>query len=252
MSGATLTEGGDNVISIRQRGELCGELSFFFGIRQNTNARTSSTSTASFFCLPKEDYLQLLKLYPQEEENLTRNALAAFDDFSGGKDGQSSYASSTYSSEQGLKAGSSAAGPVARRLVARSPSRADGACAFRLVSGSSFTSLRTPSRVARSATAAAPLPAAAPPPCAPSSCRLSALPSPRAPVHLSTPPRSACSLSGDFSPAGSGTGGDTFDCTVGVLRRTLQEVLARAPTEPRPPFVIFWRDSPHRCFQPRC
>ena len=113
MSGATLTEGGDNVISIRQRGELCGELSFFFGIRQNTNARTSSTSTASFFCLPKEDYLQLLKLYPQEEENLTRNALAAFDDFSGGKDGQSSYASSTYSSEQGLKAGSSAAGSEA-------------------------------------------------------------------------------------------------------------------------------------------
>jgi ankyrin repeat protein len=96
-----VVEGGDNVISIRQRGELCGELSFFFGIRQNTNARTSSTSTASFFCLPKEDYLQLLKLYPQEEENLTRNALAAFDDFSSGKDGQSSYASSTYSSEQG-------------------------------------------------------------------------------------------------------------------------------------------------------
>ena len=106
-------EGGDNVISIRQRGELCGELSFFFGIRQNTNARTSSTSTASFFCLPKEDYLQLLKLYPQEEENLTRNALAAFDDFSNGKDGTSSYASSTYSSEQGLRAGSSAAGSEA-------------------------------------------------------------------------------------------------------------------------------------------
>lgn len=106
-------DGGDNVISIRQRGELCGELSFFFGIRQNTNARTSSSSTASFFCLPKEDYLQLLKLYPEEEENLTRNALAAFDDFSSGKDGQSSYASSAYSGDQGIKAGSSAAGSEA-------------------------------------------------------------------------------------------------------------------------------------------
>ena len=113
-----MVDGGDNVISIRQRGELCGELSFFFGIRQNTNARTSSSSVATFFCLPKEDYLQLLKLYPQEEENLTRNALAAFDDFSYGRDGTSSYASSSYSSEAGKRkmfggGGSSAAGSEA-------------------------------------------------------------------------------------------------------------------------------------------
>ena len=112
-----VVDGGDSIISIRQRGELCGELSFFFGIRQNTNARTSSTSTASFFCLPKEDYLQLLKLYPQEEENLTRNALAAFDDFSGGKDGQSSYASSAF--DKGSKSGgSSAAGSEASSATA--------------------------------------------------------------------------------------------------------------------------------------
>jgi hypothetical protein len=42
----------------------------------------ATTSTASFFCLPKEDYVQLLKLYPLEEDLITRNSLIAFDDFS--------------------------------------------------------------------------------------------------------------------------------------------------------------------------
>jgi len=106
-----VVEGGDSVTSIRQRGELCGELSFFFGIRQSTNARTSSTSTASFFCLAKEDYLQLLKLYPEEEDNLTRNALATSDDFLfNTKDGQSSHAgTSSYSADKSNKPGGSSA-----------------------------------------------------------------------------------------------------------------------------------------------
>jgi len=69
-----VVNGGDTVISIRQRGELCGELSFFFGIRQNTNARTSSASTASFFCLPKVGPGGIcpnsVHLFPQTQPNM--------------------------------------------------------------------------------------------------------------------------------------------------------------------------------------
>ena len=45
-------------------GDVCGELSFFFGMRQTGNARTPQSSPATCFVLPREDYMQLIELYP--------------------------------------------------------------------------------------------------------------------------------------------------------------------------------------------
>ena len=60
----------------RQVGEAVGELEFIFGIRHQSNARSGS-SPATLLVLRKDDYSQLIKLYPEDEEAVTRAALSS-------------------------------------------------------------------------------------------------------------------------------------------------------------------------------
>ena len=41
-------------------------MGFFFGMRHITHARAASSSHATLFALPKADYSQLVKLYPDQ------------------------------------------------------------------------------------------------------------------------------------------------------------------------------------------
>ena len=59
---------GEVVETTKTTGDIVGELSFFFGIRQNANARTPHNGIALLFILPKEDYQTLIKLFPEEDE----------------------------------------------------------------------------------------------------------------------------------------------------------------------------------------
>ena len=46
--------------------QVVGEMGFFFGMRHITHARAASSSHATLFALPKADYSQLVKLYPDQ------------------------------------------------------------------------------------------------------------------------------------------------------------------------------------------
>ena len=72
-------DGDDLVAATRHVGEAVGELAFFFGIRHPTNARASSHGMLMVFVLRREDYQQLAKLFPDEDEKVTRNALSTVD-----------------------------------------------------------------------------------------------------------------------------------------------------------------------------
>lgn len=54
-------------------------MGFFFGMRYITHARASSTTAVTLFALPKAEYAQLVKLYPDQEEQITKNILASWD-----------------------------------------------------------------------------------------------------------------------------------------------------------------------------
>ena len=45
-------------------------MGFFFGMRHITHARAASSSHATLFALPKADYSQLVKLYPDQVGSL--------------------------------------------------------------------------------------------------------------------------------------------------------------------------------------
>ena len=54
-------------LSLRHRVlQVVGEMGFFFGMRHITHARAASSSHATLFALPKADYSQLVKLYPDQ------------------------------------------------------------------------------------------------------------------------------------------------------------------------------------------
>merc|ERR1719502_133576 len=60
-------------------GEVAGEIPFFFNIRQMYSGRVMQGQFVRAFILSKEDYRTLIKLYPQEEEVISHNALAEVD-----------------------------------------------------------------------------------------------------------------------------------------------------------------------------
>jgi len=45
---------------------VVGEMGFFFGMRHITHARAHSSMPTTLFALPKADYNQLVKLYPDQ------------------------------------------------------------------------------------------------------------------------------------------------------------------------------------------
>ncbi|KAL3159544.1 hypothetical protein ABBQ38_009960 [Trebouxia sp. C0009 RCD-2024] len=68
----------DFVESSRSAGQVVGEMGFFFGMRHITHARAHSRRPTTLFALQKADYSQLVKLYPDQEEQITRNILASW------------------------------------------------------------------------------------------------------------------------------------------------------------------------------
>lgn len=56
--------------------DCLGELSFFFGMRQMYTARTSQPTAC--FVLERSVFLQLLKMYPDEEDTIASNALTTY------------------------------------------------------------------------------------------------------------------------------------------------------------------------------
>jgi len=73
------TEDGEVLDSLMKRGDPCGDLSFFFGIRQIYTARVQAAGSATLFKLQKREFAELLKLYPDEEHIIAFNALNVFD-----------------------------------------------------------------------------------------------------------------------------------------------------------------------------
>ena len=63
----------------RPASQVVGEMGFFFGLRHSTQARAPSHSPATLFALPKADFSQLVKLYPDQEEQITKNIIASWD-----------------------------------------------------------------------------------------------------------------------------------------------------------------------------
>lgn len=67
--------GGEAVQQVLERGMMVGELGFLFGMRQTMHARTPSGSPSTVFGLDKNDFQQLSKLYPDSEEQMSKNML---------------------------------------------------------------------------------------------------------------------------------------------------------------------------------
>ena len=89
----TVVQDEEEVVeSTRGPAELVGELGFFFGVRQSFNARAAAGGVCQLFTLLRNDYQQVAKLFPDEDEQVTRLALTAMDvmEASGGegKEGQ--------------------------------------------------------------------------------------------------------------------------------------------------------------------
>eukprot|EP00854_Cymbomonas_tetramitiformis_P004787 gene4787-5854_t len=100
----TTTPPGEDVEvvdSIVQEGQVFGEVGFLFGMRQTTNARTTSGINTVLLTLQKADFTQLTKLYPEEEEMITKAVLNQWEESytgkssAGGGGGTSDAASST-------------------------------------------------------------------------------------------------------------------------------------------------------------
>ncbi|KAK9811376.1 hypothetical protein WJX72_002779 [[Myrmecia] bisecta] len=70
---------GETVESLRSAGQVVGEMGFFFGMRHITHARVPSSCPVTLFALRKADYSQLVKLYPDQEEQITKNILQGWD-----------------------------------------------------------------------------------------------------------------------------------------------------------------------------
>ena len=60
-------------------GEVAGEFAFFFGMRQTMNARTPHSMPTTLFALQQADFNQLAKLYPEDEEQITKNILRSWE-----------------------------------------------------------------------------------------------------------------------------------------------------------------------------
>lgn len=81
---ATADDDDELVEATKNPGELVGELSFFFGIRQNFSARSPASAACTVFTMLRADYSQVVKLFPDEDEKVTRAALGDSDTLGGG------------------------------------------------------------------------------------------------------------------------------------------------------------------------
>eukprot|EP00238_Polyblepharides_amylifera_P001694 CAMPEP_0196573526 /NCGR_PEP_ID=MMETSP1081-20130531/3415_1 /TAXON_ID=36882 /ORGANISM="Pyramimonas amylifera, Strain CCMP720" /LENGTH=635 /DNA_ID=CAMNT_0041891265 /DNA_START=41 /DNA_END=1948 /DNA_ORIENTATION=- len=85
---------GERVEAVLSNGDVFGEIAFLFSMRQPSHARTPPNMTATLFCLRKQDWHQLAKLYQEEEEQVVKNTLSSWDLTRSGKSGQSHGSSS--------------------------------------------------------------------------------------------------------------------------------------------------------------
>eukprot|EP00899_Mesostigma_viride_P007210 jgi/Mesvir1/16490/Mv10045-RA.1 len=67
---STRTGLGEVVVETIYAGDTVGEVPFFFRLRQLNNARAGSQGCVTLFRLRREDLVQLLKLYPEEEDEI--------------------------------------------------------------------------------------------------------------------------------------------------------------------------------------
>ena len=74
----TIVQDDEEVVeSARGPAELVGEVGFFFGVRQSCNARAAAGGVCQLFTLLRTDYQQVAKLFPDEDEQVTRLALTS-------------------------------------------------------------------------------------------------------------------------------------------------------------------------------
>ncbi|KAK9861698.1 hypothetical protein WJX84_004552 [Apatococcus fuscideae] len=71
-------DAGVVVENVRSAGQVVGEMGFFFGMRYITHAKAAPSGPATLFALPKADFSQLIKLYPDQEEQITKNILQSW------------------------------------------------------------------------------------------------------------------------------------------------------------------------------
>ena len=75
----TETEKGEKVEAVVKAGGAIGVLSFFFGMRHLASARAGKLSGAVCLRLSREDFMDMLKLYPEEEGKIAQSALHSFE-----------------------------------------------------------------------------------------------------------------------------------------------------------------------------
>ncbi|KAK3266381.1 hypothetical protein CYMTET_24987 [Cymbomonas tetramitiformis] len=68
---------GETVNTVITPGRVIGEVSFLFGMRQTTNARTGAMLCIAFTLL-KAAFSQMIKLYPEEEEHIIKLVLTSW------------------------------------------------------------------------------------------------------------------------------------------------------------------------------
>ena len=66
-------------IAVLKPGAVAGEMEFFFGIRHQTSCETLSNGVARLFTLSRDNYQQLVKLYPADEVSASLRFLCTFD-----------------------------------------------------------------------------------------------------------------------------------------------------------------------------
>ncbi|GMH51011.1 hypothetical protein TrST_g8567 [Triparma strigata] len=90
-------------VEVMSPGAVAGEMEFFFGLRHQTSCETLSNGVARLFTLSRDEYNNLTKLYPNDEDIINKNILT-MGDVEDGKSVRSkvSRASSAMSSYSGF------------------------------------------------------------------------------------------------------------------------------------------------------
>ena len=73
------SEKGEKVDAVIKPGGTVGVLSFFFGMRHMTSARAGKVAGAACLRLLRDEFMDMLKLYPEDEERISQSALTQFE-----------------------------------------------------------------------------------------------------------------------------------------------------------------------------
>jgi ankyrin repeat protein len=73
------SEKGEKVDTVVKAGGTIGVLSFFFGMRHLTSARAGKLGGAVCLRLARDEFMDMLKLYPEEEGKIAQSALVSFE-----------------------------------------------------------------------------------------------------------------------------------------------------------------------------